>query len=95
MPTFGTPRGNTGMRPYCTPFDCRGRGVRYVYECCEGGLYPEWFIEEKDRKTFQEFRLKLSGQMLTYDPKDQNTTKADYPKKSTFCYPPSTIDDFF
>jgi hypothetical protein len=40
-------------------------------ECCKGGLNPEWFIEEKDRKSFRAFRLKLSGQMLTYDPKDQ------------------------
>jgi len=40
-------------------------------ECCEGGAHPEWFIEEKDRKSFRAFRLELSGQMLTYDPKDQ------------------------
>lgn len=36
-----------------------------------GGINPEWFIEKKDRKSFQAFWLELSGQMLTYDPKDQ------------------------
>ncbi len=35
-------------------------------ECCEGGINPEWFIE-----SFRAFWLELSGQMLTYDPKDQ------------------------
>ena len=40
-------------------------------ECCEGGLDPEWFVKEKDRMSFQDFRLELSHQMLTYNPKDQ------------------------
>ena len=40
-------------------------------ECCEGGLDPEWFVKEKDRMSFRDFRLELSHQMLTYNPKDQ------------------------
>ena len=32
-------------------------------ECCDGGLDPSW---KKERLTFAEFRLRLSGQMLRY-----------------------------
>jgi hypothetical protein len=37
-------------------------------ECCEGELDARWMAEEKDRMTFLKFQLKLSEQMLTYDP---------------------------
>jgi len=40
-------------------------------ECCEGGLDSEWFVEAKDRMTFRDFRLLLSEQMMTYDPREQ------------------------
>jgi hypothetical protein len=40
-------------------------------ECCEGGLDEEWFIVEKDRLSFRDFWLKLSQQMLKYDPHQQ------------------------
>jgi hypothetical protein len=40
-------------------------------ECCEGNLDEEWFVPEKDRMTFLQFRMTLSEQMLQYDPKDQ------------------------
>ena len=40
-------------------------------ECCEGGLDSEWFVEAKDRMTFRDFRLLLSEQMMTYDPRAQ------------------------
>jgi hypothetical protein len=38
--------------------------------CCKGGLDLKWFIKERIRKSFQDFWLKLSYQMLTYNPKD-------------------------
>lgn len=38
-------------------------------ECCDGDLDPSWRVPaEKDRMLFADFRLKLSEQMLTYDP---------------------------
>jgi hypothetical protein len=40
-------------------------------ECCEGGLDPDWKVDEKDRLSFQDYRLQLSEQMLMYDPKKQ------------------------
>ena len=40
-------------------------------ECCEGGLDSEWFVEAKDRMTFRDFRLLISEQMMTYDPRAQ------------------------
>ena len=39
-------------------------------ECCEGNLDPSWFVEEKDRASFSEFRQVLSEQMLKYDPRN-------------------------
>ncbi len=36
-----------------------------------GGLNEEWFIMEKDCLSFRDFWLKLSQQMLTYDPCQQ------------------------
>ena len=38
-------------------------------ECCEGGLCADWFVPIKERMTFRTYRLRLSEQMLTYDPK--------------------------
>ena len=35
-------------------------------ECCEGELNAQWKVEEKNRMTW----LKLSEQMLTYDPRN-------------------------
>jgi len=37
-------------------------------ECCEGELDPSWKVDVKHRMKFQQFRLRLSEQMLTYDP---------------------------
>lgn len=39
----------------------------YKY-CCEGLADPNWFVEESKRMCFREFRLKLSEQMLQWDP---------------------------
>jgi hypothetical protein len=39
-------------------------------ECCDGELDATWNIDAKDRMSFAEFRLKLSGQMLQYNPLD-------------------------
>jgi hypothetical protein len=39
-------------------------------ECCDGGLDPSWKIDMKERLTFAEFRLRLSGQMLRYHPSE-------------------------
>jgi len=40
-------------------------------ECCEGELDASWKISEKHRMTYSEFRLKLSKQMLLYDPRKE------------------------
>ena len=40
-------------------------------ECCEGELDPDWKVDEKDRLSLRDYRLQLSEQMLTYDPKQQ------------------------
>ena len=39
-------------------------------ECCEGKLDPEWAVAESHRMSFRKFRLILSEEMLTYDPKN-------------------------
>jgi hypothetical protein len=39
-------------------------------KCCDGELDATWKIDAKDRMSFAEFRLKLSGQMLQYNPLD-------------------------
>jgi len=38
-------------------------------ECCDGLLDGSWAIPVKKRMSFSEFRMKLSEQMLTYDPR--------------------------
>jgi hypothetical protein len=38
-------------------------------ECCSGALDESWKVQEKDVMTYSSFLLKLSEQMLTYDPK--------------------------
>ncbi len=38
-------------------------------ECCSGALDESWKVQEKDMMTYSGFLLKLSQQMLTYDPK--------------------------
>jgi len=40
-------------------------------ECCEGELDASWKISEKHRMTYLEFKLKLSKQMLFYDPRKE------------------------
>ena len=37
-------------------------------ECCEGGLDGAWKVDVKKRMTFAQFRMRLSEQMLKYDP---------------------------
>ncbi len=39
-------------------------------ECCDGLLDASWAIPKKRRMGFTEFRIKLSEQMLKYDPRD-------------------------
>jgi hypothetical protein len=38
-------------------------------ECCDGLLDAPWKVDEKDRMSYSEFRMKLSKQLLAYDPK--------------------------
>ena len=38
-------------------------------ECCDGLLDATWKVDEKDRMSYTEFCMKLSKQMLEYDPK--------------------------
>jgi hypothetical protein len=38
-------------------------------EGCDGLLDATWKVDEKDRMSYTEFRMKLSKQMLEYDPK--------------------------
>jgi hypothetical protein len=38
-------------------------------ECCDGLLDATWKVDVKDRMSYTEFRIKLSQQMLEYDPK--------------------------
>ena len=37
-------------------------------ECCEGEIDQSWKVDIKKRMTFSQFRMRLSEQMLTYDP---------------------------
>ncbi len=39
-------------------------------ECCDGGLDPSWKVEIKNRMSFAEFLMRLSEQLLTYDPRN-------------------------
>jgi hypothetical protein len=39
-------------------------------ECYDGGLDATWKVDQKDRMMFLQFRLKLSEQMLLYDPQN-------------------------
>lgn len=48
-------------------------------ECCEGGLDATWAVDSKKRMTFAQFRMKLSEQMLSYNPVNKL-----YPGDSTF-----------
>ncbi|KAL7425562.1 hypothetical protein ACHAXH_000395 [Discostella pseudostelligera] len=48
-------------------------------ECCEGSLDAAWAIEVKNRMTFSQFRIRLSVQMLSYNPVDNM-----YPGDKTF-----------
>ena len=41
-------------------------------ECCEGELDSDWFVDEKSRMSFREFRLTLSEQMLKYNPANES-----------------------
>lgn len=38
------------------------------HECCSGDLDESWKVNEKERMSYSEFLLKLSEQMLTYNP---------------------------
>ncbi len=40
-------------------------------ECCEGGLDSEWFVEEKERLSCRDFRIRLLESMIEYDPRKQ------------------------
>ena len=48
-------------------------------ECCEGTLDASWAIPQKLRMSFSQFRIRLSEQMLTYNPVDNL-----YPGDKTF-----------
>ena len=48
-------------------------------ECTEGMLDEEWKVEKDKRMSYREFRLKLSVQMLAYDP-----TQRMYPNDEKF-----------
>ncbi len=39
-------------------------------ECSEGLLDAAWMVAKKDRMSFSQFRLRLSEQMLLYDPRN-------------------------
>ena len=52
-------------------------------ECCEGNLDPTWKVDEADRDSFQEFRQKLSEQMLRYDPREGKVPGDSGFRKST------------
>ncbi len=39
-------------------------------ECCEGLLDSTWKINEKERMSYSEFHMKLSKQMLEYNPRN-------------------------
>jgi hypothetical protein len=39
-------------------------------ECSEGMLDAAWMVAKKDRMSFSQFRLRLSEQMLMYDPRN-------------------------
>ncbi len=49
-------------------------GVIAVYdmylECSDGMLDAAWMVAKKDRMSFSQFRLRLSEQMLFYDPRN-------------------------
>ena len=49
-------------------------------ECANGQLDNSWAIPMNKRMTFTQFCMKLSEQMLTYDPHHNN-----YPGDSKFC----------
>ena len=38
-------------------------------ECCDGQLDPAWSLDKRKRMSYSEFRMRLSEQMLSYDPK--------------------------
>ena len=40
-------------------------------ECCQGELDSNWFVDEKSRMSFREFRLTLSEQMVKYNPENR------------------------
>ena len=48
-------------------------------ECCEGNLDAAWAIDLKNRMTFSQFHIRLSEQMLCYNPVDNL-----YPGDKTF-----------
>jgi hypothetical protein len=39
-------------------------------QACDGRLDPEWTLSQDERMSFREFRMRLSEQMLQYNPKD-------------------------
>ena len=52
-------------------------------ECCEGMLDKTWQVNNKDRMTFLQFHLKLTEQMLRYDPRDDLYAGDNKFRKST------------
>ena len=49
-------------------------------ECCDGRLDDSWAVPMKQRMSFTHFRMKLSEQMLTYNPHHNH-----YAGHSKFC----------
>ena len=52
-------------------------------ECCEGKLDESWFITEKKRLNFEQFRMLLSEQMLKYEPQQNEYPGDDKFRSST------------
>jgi len=52
-------------------------------ECAEGDLDEEWKLDKKERKSFEDFRMDLSGQMLAYSPSNRNYPGDEKHRKNT------------
>jgi hypothetical protein len=52
-------------------------------ECCDGMLDSTWKVDVKDRMSYTEFRMKLSKQMLEYDPKKNMYNEDDKQRSFT------------
>ncbi len=52
-------------------------------ECCEGMLDVKWKVPKKEQMSFSQFQLKLSEQMMRYDPRDNSYAGDDKFSRST------------